>query len=58
MHQYMLEANQLKDQSSFAEKDLRIPVDNKLNMSQCCASAAKKNNSTLVDYMQTALPAD
>ena len=40
MHQYMLGVNQLKDKSSFAEKDLRVPADNKLDMSQFCASAA------------------
>jgi len=58
MHQYMLGANQLQDLSSFAEKDLRVPVDNKLNMSQCCASAVKKGNSTLGGIRQRALPAD
>ena len=45
MHQYMLGATQLA--SSFAEKDLGVLVDTKLNMSQKCAFVAKKANGIL-----------
>ncbi|KAK4826376.1 hypothetical protein QYF61_008047 [Mycteria americana] len=44
MHQHRLGADQLA--SSFAEKDLRVLLD-KLKMSQQCALASKKANSTL-----------
>ncbi|GAB0177311.1 mitochondrial enolase superfamily member 1 [Grus japonensis] len=45
MHQYMLGAAQLE--SSFAEKDLGVLMDNTMNVSQQCALAAKKANGVL-----------
>lgn len=42
LDQYMLGDNQQKHQSSVSEKGLRNPVNNKLKMSQCCASAAQE----------------
>ncbi|KAK4819817.1 hypothetical protein QYF61_011836 [Mycteria americana] len=45
MHQYMSGDNQLE--SSLAEKDLEVLVDNRLNFSQQCALAEKKANSHL-----------
>ncbi|GAB0182239.1 mitochondrial enolase superfamily member 1 [Grus japonensis] len=44
-HQYKLGTHQLE--GSFAEGDLRVLVDIKLNMRQQCALAAKVANSTL-----------
>ncbi|GAB0179249.1 mitochondrial enolase superfamily member 1 [Grus japonensis] len=44
-HQYKLKVNWLE--SSFAEKDLVVLVNTKLNMSQQCALVAKKANSIL-----------
>ncbi|GAB0178190.1 mitochondrial enolase superfamily member 1 [Grus japonensis] len=45
MYQYMLGNSWLE--SSFAEKDLGVLEDTKLNMSQRCALAAKRGNGTL-----------
>lgn len=42
---HWLGANGLE--SSFDEKDLGVPVDNKLNASQACVLMAKEDNSTL-----------
>ncbi|GAB0205187.1 mitochondrial enolase superfamily member 1 [Grus japonensis] len=44
-HQYRLRVDLLG--SSSAEKDLRVPVDKKLSMSQQCALVAKKANGIL-----------
>ena len=45
MHQYILGVTQLE--SSLAEKALGVLVDNRLNMSQQCALAAKAANGIL-----------
>jgi len=45
MHGYMLGTTQLE--RSLAEKDLRVLVDTRLNISQRCAVAIKKTNSIL-----------
>lgn len=45
MHQDLLGATQLE--SSFIEKSLGVLVDTKLNMSQQCAFATKKDNGLL-----------
>lgn len=45
MHQYRLGANH--PESSFSEKDLRVPVNTKLNVNQQCALVAKAANGTL-----------
>ena len=52
-HRYMLGADRLE--SSFAEKDLRVLVDTKLDMSQH-ALAIKKANGSL-DCMRRSVPA-
>ncbi|KAK4810813.1 hypothetical protein QYF61_008785 [Mycteria americana] len=49
MHRYMLGAAQLE--SSFAEKDLGVLVDTKLNMSQQCTLVVKKTKTNL-GYMR------
>jgi len=44
-HQYRLEVHWLE--SSFSGKDLEVPVDTKLNISQQCALVTKKANGIL-----------
>lgn len=50
-HQHVLEATQIEN--IFAEKDLEILTDIKLNMSQQCDLAAKKANSALGSIRQS-----
>lgn len=45
MHQYILGVNLMEN--SFEEKDLRVLVETKFNMSQQCAFVSKKINSIL-----------
>ncbi|KAK4824242.1 hypothetical protein QYF61_012508 [Mycteria americana] len=52
MHQHRLEADCLE--TSSAEKDLRVLVDNKLIMSQPCAIVAKKAN-TILGYIRKSI---
>lgn len=44
-HQYMLGTDRLE--STLAEKDLRVPADTKLKVSQKCALAARVGNSVM-----------
>lgn len=51
MYQPRLGANQVE--SSFAEKDMGVLVDSKLNLSQQCVLSAKKSNLALIALGRT-----